>query len=141
MNLLLIISACAHLLLLNVWFVRGVYKKLPLDDDVLESSSFLNLGILSAATAYVEKNGGNQMAVTYTSVGVAMITFIGVLIYHIYKLITSTQVWRVLSAWLLQKLQPTPERAVDLLIAGEAEALLPVPPVVYYNQYREPLED
>ena len=136
-NLLLIISACAHLLLLNVWFVRGVYKKWPL--DVLESSSFLNLGILSAATAYVEKNGGNQMAVTYTSVGVAMITFIGVLIYHIYKLITSTQVWRVLSAWLLQKLQPTPERAVDLLIAGEAEALLP--PVVYYNQYREPLED
>ena len=136
-NLLLIISACAHLLLLNVWFVRGVYKKWPL--DVLESSSFLNLGILSAATAYVEKNGGNQMAVTYTSVGVAMITFIGVLIYHMYKLITSTQAWRALSAWLLQKLQPTPERAVDLPIAGETEALLPS--VVYYNQYREPLED
>ena len=136
-KLLLIISACAHLLLLNVWVARGVYKKWPL--DVLESSSFLNLGILSAATAYVNKNGGNQMAVTITSLHVALVTFIGVLLYHMYKLIASTRAWRVLSTWLVQKLKPAAEIVEEpiAIAAGETETLLP--PVVHFDQYREPL--
>ena len=134
-NLLLIISACAHLLLLSVWFVRGVYRKWPL--DVLESSSFLNLGILSAATAYVNKNGGNQMAVTYTSLYVAMVTFIGVLLYHTYKLIASTRAWRMLLTWLSRKLKSAADTVEAPITAGETETLLP--PVVHFNQYREPL--
>ena len=134
-NLLLIISACAHLLLLNVWVARGVYKKWPL--DVLESSSFLNLGILSAATAYVNKNGGNQMAVTITSLSVALVTFTGVVLYHMYKLIASTRAWRVLSTWLAQKLKPAAEIVEEPIAVGETETLLP--PVVHFDQYREPL--
>ena len=134
-NLLLIISACAHLLLLSVWFARGVYKKWLL--DVLESSSFLNLGILSAATAYVNKNGGNQMAVTYTSLYVAMVTFIGVLLYHTCKLIASTRAWRILLTWLSQRRTSEANTVEEPITAGETESLLP--PVVHFNQYREPL--
>ena len=134
-NLLLIISACAHLLLLNVWFLHGVYKTWPL--DVLESSSFLNLGILSAATAYVQKSGGNQMAVTYTSVGIAFMTFIGVLCYHVYRIVTSTQAWRILSAWFSRKLT-VPERELEPITEMETEALLPPDAITHLNLYREP---
>ena len=137
-NLLLIISACAHLLLLNVWFARGVYKKWPL--DVLESSSFLNLGILSAATAYVLKSEGNQMAVTYTSLSVALVTFIGVLVYHTYRLSVSTQAWRIMSTWLLVRLQPTAERVMEPVItARETEQLLQPTENALFIQGNEPL--
>ena len=137
-NLLLIISACAHLLLLNVWFVRGVYKKWPL--DVLESSSFLNLGILSAATVYVLKSEGNQMAVTYASLSVALVIFIGVLLYHTYRLMANTRAWRILSTWLLQRLRTTTERVMEPVItARETEHLLLPPENARFIQHREPL--
>ena len=58
----------------------GVYKKWPL--NALESLSFLNVGILSQATLYVRNAGGNQTAVVSVSVGIAFLTFVAILFYH-----------------------------------------------------------
>ena len=69
-------------------FTGLIYKKLYL--DVLEASFILNLGILAAAT-YSVRNAEkleSQAAVTYVSVGIAFVTFVGVLVYHTYQ-----QVW------------------------------------------------
>ena len=67
-----------------VWFalLGKVYKNWCL--NALELSFILNLGILAVATYHVNQSGGSQAAVAYTSVGIAFLTFAGIVIYHIY---------------------------------------------------------
>ena len=57
--------------------------------NALELSFILNLGILAAATYHVNQSGGSQAAVAYTSVGIAFLTFVGIVSYHIF--------WRIKS--------------------------------------------
>ena len=64
-----------------------VYKSWYL--NALELSFILNLGVLAVATYHVSQSGGNQAAVAYTSVGIAFLTFVGIITYHIYMRIKS----------------------------------------------------
>ena len=68
--------------LLAIFFLFTVYKAWYL--NVLEASFIINLLLLHVAvgTYYVEISGGNQSALTYTSVSVAFATFCGLVIYH-----------------------------------------------------------
>ena len=59
-----------------------VYKAWYL--NVLEASFIINLLLLAVGTYYVEISGGNQSALTYTSVSVAFATFCGIVVYHSY---------------------------------------------------------
>ena len=151
-DFLLTIAACFHLLLLSTWILRGVYKKWPL--DVLESSFFLNLAILSAATAYLigsgKYNPQAQASVTYTSVGIALFTFAGILSFHTYKQTKTSRTWKNLTTWLSQH-----ERVLEPVILdgdhpvetdsnedARAPLLPPPPPLAPYarfDQYREPV--
>ena len=54
-----------------------------------EVSLILNFGILAVATYHVTLSGGSQASVAYTSVGTAFLTFVGIVIYHIYMQIKS----------------------------------------------------
>ena len=69
-----------------------IYKKLWL--DVLEASFILNLGILAAATYHVRLAGGSQGALSYLSVSIALVTFFGILLYHIYLQAHSATFWK-----------------------------------------------
>ena len=69
-----------------------IYKKLWL--DVLEASFILNLGILAAATYHVRLAGGSQGALSYLSVSIALVTFFGILLYHIYLQTHSATFWK-----------------------------------------------
>ena len=79
---LLVISSTAFGIF--IWFALSgmVYKKWYL--NALELSFILNLGILAAATYHVKLSGGSQAAVTYTSVGIAFLSFLGLITYHVY---------------------------------------------------------
>ena len=59
-----------------------VYKSWCL--NALELSFLLNLGVFAAVTQYVSLTAGDQAAITYTSVGVAFTTFVGIVAYHAY---------------------------------------------------------
>ena len=85
-NLLVISSAIFGIF---VWFALcgKIYKSWCL--NVLELSFILNLGMFAAATYHVKLSGGSQAAVTYTSVGIAFLTFVGIVTYHIYLRIKS----------------------------------------------------
>ena len=65
--------------MLQLWS-GGVYKNWCL--DALEGSFMLNLTMLCAVTYHVKLSGGNQRAVWYTSVSIALATFILILAYH-----------------------------------------------------------
>ena len=84
---LLVVSSTAFGIF--IWFgLSGmVYKSWWL--NALELSFILNLGILAVATYHVKLSGGSQAAVAYTSVGIAFLTFVGIVTYHIYLQIKS----------------------------------------------------
>ena len=65
-------------------------------NDILESSFILNLCILSIATFYLKKrNIQNKLAILSTSIGITFVTFIGIVIFHIYLLLKSTRIWNI----------------------------------------------
>ena len=54
----------------------------------------LNLGVLATTTLYINLAGGNQEAATYTSVAIAAVTFVGIVIYHAVMQVRNTEVWK-----------------------------------------------
>ena len=79
-NLLAILSTVVGAL--TVFGLSGrVYKSWYL--NALEVSFLLNLRIVTAATYHVRLVNGDQAVVTHISVGVAFLTFVGIIIYHI----------------------------------------------------------
>ena len=70
--------------------------------DALEGSFLLNLIILVGATYHVkltyvkdhEKFVENVLAVGYTSVSIALVTFVGILAYHIFQQVRHTKLWK-----------------------------------------------
>ena len=94
---LLSILVVVGILQLWAWISGGVYRNWHL--DALEGSFVLNLTILAAATMYtrfynVNRSGKNQLPVGYISVSIALITFIGILTYHIFQQLRSTKLWK-----------------------------------------------
>ena len=92
-NLLAIGSVTAVLPIVYALLGNRVYKNWYL--NTLELSFIVNLCILALATLYIRSTGGNQNAVTFTSVSVAFATFVGIVIYHSAQQIKhSPQLWR-----------------------------------------------
>ena len=77
---LIFITASTTVLLSLLVNFKGIYQKNYLNS--LESLSFLNLGLLSALAAVCNDN--NEQVVTIISVSVALVTFVGVLLFHIF---------------------------------------------------------
>ena len=98
-NLLAILLG-AGVLQLWAWVSGGVYKNWCL--DALEGSFVLNLIILVGATMYINITNRNnyvqyqenQLAVGYTSVSITLVTFIGILSYHIFQQLKHTKLWK-----------------------------------------------
>ena len=88
---LLAILVGTGILVAWAWVSGGVYRNWCL--DALEGSFALNLIILVGATFYVNHTKGNQLAVGHTSVSIALVTFIGILTYHIFQQLRHTKLW------------------------------------------------
>ena len=91
---LLAISVGTGTLTIWAWISGGIYRNWCL--NALEGSFALNLIILVVATYHVKLSGGNQLAVGYTSVAIALVTFIGILVYHIFQQARTTQLWKTI---------------------------------------------
>ena len=73
------------------WIQNGVYEKVH--NDILEASFILNLCIFSTATFSVKETRGNQAALAYTFVGITFTTFVLIVLYHVYLLLSKTSLW------------------------------------------------
>ena len=78
---LIFITASTTVLLSLLVNFEGVYQKRYL--NILECSSYLNLGLLSALAAVFQGHKNNEQVVTIISISVALVTFIGVLFFHV----------------------------------------------------------
>ena len=79
-TLIFITASTTVLLSLMVTF-EGVYQKKYL--NILECSFFLNLGLLSALAAVYQDHENKGEMVTIISLGVALVTFVGILFFHV----------------------------------------------------------
>ena len=79
-NLLAIVVTTAFLVAW-AWVSGGIYRNWCL--NALECSFALNLIILVGATFFVKLSQGNQLAVGYTSVSIALATFMGILVFQL----------------------------------------------------------
>ena len=91
-NLLTVVTSTIMLLVLLLFAGGRIYKNWYI--QALDVSYIVNIGILATATYYVRCAGGNQTALAYTSVGIALLTFIGIMVYHAITQIKGSHVWR-----------------------------------------------
>ena len=152
LNLLIITLASLSLTVLFGVF-HPVYKKRCC--NILEFSFYLNLGTVSVATLYVRGTNGNQAGVIYTSTSIAFLTFAGTVLFHVYQRANChhrvSAMWqRICTVFLRCKqhkdvqsgseepLLQVPESECEES-SDEDEAAQPLPPVIRYDQYREPV--
>ena len=101
-NLLAIIICTAVLTLLTV-FTGRIYVNWYLQG--LEASFIMNSLVFAAATLYRRSTNENQAALTYTSVGIALVTFAGIIIYHVTIQLKDSRVWKDIIHPMLQRHQ------------------------------------
>ena len=148
LNLLVITLASLSLTVLFGVF-HPVYKKRYC--NILEFSFYLNLGAVSVATLYVRATNGNQAAVIYTFTSIAFFTFAGTVLLHAYQQSTchSTmwqKIWSCILRYKQQDIQAGSEESLLQLSEAECEesgdqgeVAQPLPQVIRYDQYREPV--
>ena len=116
-----------------------IYKTWSL--GLLETSFIFNLTILAVATLYTRPSGGNQNAVTFTSVGIAFATFTGIVIYHSTQQLKDTRLWRSVSLKRasvrvpLTDLGSGPDDPPDYVLMSRAA---PTQTVIDMRELREP---
>ena len=111
-NLLCIGSASAVLMVLSTLLANKIYKSLFL--NVQELSVNINLCIVAMATLYVRSAGGNQNAVTFTSISAAFVTFLGIVVYHLVQQIRAAPQW-----W--RRLHPSRDYNADRPAVADSE--------------------
>lgn len=118
-----IVGSCAHILILSIWLFRGVYKYWIL--DVLESSFVINVFFLCATTAVVRKGSFStyqiHVIISYTSVGIAFVTFIGIVLYHVHLRLCSIAQYQHLTEYLCSKLHRSSDVEPLLSISRSTE--------------------
>ena len=149
LNLTVIIGTVSLLLIL---IQPGIYGKWQL--GILEGYTYFNLIGFSAGMAYVTAHDYDKDKSIILCVGSMFLVFCGVILYHMLKKLSNTQTWRKMKVWMLDKKWPwmkqKPIRSLILSNTGNAgelssseDELDPIlgnaPPVIRYDQYREPL--
>lgn len=89
---LVAISTVFTIIAIIPWLSSRIYDKLYI--DVLEASFLLNICILATATYHVNSINGNQSVVTYLSVGIAFMEFLGIVCFHICLRVRNTKLWQ-----------------------------------------------
>ena len=124
-----------------VWNFGSVFKFWYL--NALEGSFILNLGILVAGTQYILHTGGNQAALTYMSISVALVTFTGIVVYHVCLQVRGTDLVMQCRERFLKTYTPRQERVERLNESQMTEFSMigsqRMPRYVDFSQPREPL--
>ena len=129
-------------LLILPWFLpTGIYRKRWL--NVLEGSLLLNLGFFTTGTQYLLFYHHHQGWLTHISVGTAFITFILIIVYHIFQFeVVRKIVVKIKKKYreIMSKLKPSRlEMDTSTQINDDEELLSKFPPLVRFDQEREPL--
>ena len=139
---LLAIGVCTIALLALLVLIGGnIYVNWYL--QILDISFIVNTGVFAAATLYLRHTGGSQAALVYTSVGIALVTFAGIIIYHVTMQLKDSRVWRDIIYPKLQRHQrqwaavPLEDPVAD----GDTDVGPPHPSATFINLRETLLDD
>ena len=125
-------------------FSPAVYKKAWL--TLLEYSLLLNLSAVSVATFYCHYTqfSCNEAVVVYISVGTALVTFVGILVYHLCQCTINSRAWKTVSDRVTHKNNDRELVNVAVEESDEEEEEEPAqaeirPLMLEFNEYREPV--
>ena len=92
---MLVVSCLMCALLILKQLLNKVYKSRLI--DLLESSFLVNLLLFATSTYYVSNTNSAQIGLANTSVSIAFITFMGIVVYHCHThFLTSFSIYRTL---------------------------------------------
>ena len=143
-QLYIALAFCVLVFVLACISPHGVYKKWPL--NVLDFSFLLNLGSL----CLIVTNNQN-LWFSSVSIGIAVLTFVLILVFHGYQRVSGTRKWQKLVRRCRRKpftylsINKTREREDDVYSnivnqeVNEQTPLLGIPPTVHFTALREPL--
>ena len=137
---LLAIGVCTTALLALLLLIGGnVYANWYL--QILDISFTVNTGVFAAVTIYLRHTGGNRAALVYTSVGIALVTFAGIIIYHVTIQLKDSRVWRDIIHPKLQRhrRQWVAVPLEDPVEDGDPDIAPPIPPTRTFIDLRETL--
>ena len=139
-------AICVLIMSLACIFPHGVYKRWPL--NILEFSFLLNLCITSGILGLNSRLQSSYYVVS-TSVSISAFTFLGILMYHFHRQINHTKPWKKFITWFSVRSHMSDivrakesRESDDILSSSDERAFLlpqPLPPVVKFDQCREPL--
>ena len=124
-------------------FSPAVYKKTWL--TLLEYSLLLNLSVVSFATFYCRdpQFSGNQVVMVYISVGTALVTFVGILAYHLHQCTINSRAWKNISDRVTQR---SSDRELVNIAAENSDEQEEEPAqaemrplMLQFNEYHEPV--
>ena len=129
-NLLAISTVILTTLAVTRLLKRRVYKTWWV--DLLEVVFLLNLGVLSVGTFHTLSHGGNQVVLSFMSVGSSAVLLITIMIFHVTKQITGTNMYNI----IVQKLKRKPDLTPITSDCPEQNEIQPfttsyVPPLPY----------
>ena len=139
------LSSAVTGLITFVLATAGIYRNHSF--SILEASFFLNLVLLATATSLVSIVGNSQLqaAVPLTSLSIAFMTFVGIVIYHILLQIRETKMRERIASQIKiyrNRLSISMNRG-DIELVGIEEKIVSneVPITTTYVELREPLID
>ena len=113
-----------------------VYKKRYI--GFLENSFLFNMGALAIGTSYTGGEGKSHAAVVHTLVGITVLQFMGIIIFHGYLSIKYSRVWRHCGEDLRRCADQTENRNLDYQPFVEEQAQL-VRLRMTFNELCEPV--
>ena len=127
-NLLAIITTCIVALTMFK-LTGGIYDKSWM--DTLEMSFLVNLGVLAAATSYSLNssiNGYREIA-TYISISIALLTFIGIIVVHVY--------WRLKKMPMMKKRMEALANNLKVQLPKRQKLIINEPAELEANKFTE----
>ena len=101
----------------------------------------MDLGLFSLSTLYVTNTNGNQRALADTFVGMVLIVFVAITVYHGWRQLTDSRWWRHTLKPKLQKYIMKNENLLNVQQEHQSEIERQAPPKVSTTlvELREPL--
>ena len=121
------------------WLTSRIYERLYA--DALEASFILNICILSIASYRVQNGRGSQAIVTNVSVSIALVEFVGIVIFHAYLRLRKKMAIKMIEDWKCWKC--IKDALVRLQQGNTASNEIVIEPVLTsgFVTFREPLLD
>ncbi len=132
-----LLATAVAVLVLTIFPNAGYYQKYHV--TLLETSFLVNLGLLTVGTLYINTSGGSQAALASTSVGIAFVQFVALVLYHAFTQLKATGWIRRLNERNHQQARPNQQDYETLPVQAAVNNNEAIELYLSLDDFREPV--